>query len=259
MNYLTAAHTDVGTRKKTNQDSIIIMQASTNHGNILFASVCDGMGGLAKGEVASAAMVNAFAAWFEQELPLFLAENGNGPIREEKLWKQWADLIERTSRSIEDYGRNIHVALGTTATALLIIGEDYYILNVGDSRIYLLADTIYQLTKDQTYVQREIDAGRMTQEESLTSPQRSVLLQCIGASQIVRPVFSHGRTAAGHVFMLCCDGFRHVIAPEEFYRAFHPSQMTNENIMKQRLAEMTRLNIDRREDDNISAILVKLL
>ena len=93
----------------------------------------------------------------------------------------------------------------------------------------------------------------------MVDPQRNVLLQCVGASSVVRPVFSHGRTAAGHVFMLCCDGFRHVIAPEEFYHSFHPAQMINENIMKQRLAEMTRLNIERHEDDNISAILVKLL
>ena len=258
MNFLTATHTDVGTRKKTNQDSMIIMQAETKLGNVLFASVCDGMGGLAKGEVASAAMVNAFARWFEKDLPALLEQNADGTVQEESLWKQWSALIDSTSRSIEAYGRDIHIVLGTTAVGVLVIGEDYYTLNVGDSRVYLLADNIYQLTKDQTYVQREMDAGRMTFEQTLTDPQRSVLLQCIGASQIVRPVFSHGKTAAGHVFLLCCDGFRHVIAPQEFYQAFHPSQMTNEEIMKQRLVEMTHLNIERREDDNISALLVKL-
>ena len=240
MNFLTATHTDVGTRKKTNQDSMIIMQAETKLGNVLFASVCDGMGGLAKGEVASAAMVNAFARWFEKDLPALLEQNAS-----------------RLSALYGGVG-DIHIALGTTAVGVLVIGEDYYTLNVGDSRVYLLADNIYQLTKDQTYVQREMDAGRMTFEQTLTDPQRSVLLQCIGASQIVRPVFSHGKTAAGHVFLLCCDGFRHVIAPQEFYQAFHPSQMTNEEIMKQRLVEMTHLNIERREDDNISALLVKL-
>ena len=258
MNFITATHTDVGTRKKTNQDSMIIMQAETGLGNVLFASVCDGMGGLAKGEVASAAMVTAFAGWFENDLPAILKSYTAGTAFEEKLWAQWSSLIDDTSRAIESYGRNIHIALGTTAVGILVIGEDYYTLNVGDSRVYLLADKIYQLTKDQTLVQREMDAGRMTFEQTLTDPQRSVLLQCIGTSQIVRPVFSHGRTAAGHVFILCCDGFRHVIAPEEFYRAFHPSQMTDETIMKQRLIDMTRLNIERREDDNISAILVKL-
>ena len=54
MNYLTATQTDIGTRKKTNQDSMIVMQAATDRGQVLLASVCDGMGGLAKGEVASA-------------------------------------------------------------------------------------------------------------------------------------------------------------------------------------------------------------
>lgn len=259
MNFLTAFYTDVGTRKKTNQDSMVIMQARTGAGNVLFASVCDGMGGLAKGEVASAAMVHAFAGWFEKQLPVLLQEAAGGAIREEGLWEQWSSLIEDTSRLIESYGRNIHVALGTTAVGVLVLENDYYTLNVGDSRAYLLADSIYQLTKDQTYVQREMDAGRMTYEQTLTDPQRSVLLQCIGASPVVRPVFSHGKTSAGHVFMLCCDGFRHVIAPHEFYQAFHPAQMTDETVMKQRLEQMTRLNIDRNEDDNISALLVRLL
>ncbi len=238
---------------------MIIMQAQTEKGNILFASVCDGMGGLAKGEVASAAMVNAFADWFENNLPELLRDCGGQALQEEKLWESWSALIDKTSRTIESYGRGIHVALGTTAVGVLIMGEDYYTLNVGDSRVYLLADQIYQLTKDQTYVQRELDSGRMTFEQTLTDPQRSVLLQCIGASALVKPVFSHGKTSAGHVFMLCCDGFRHVISPGEFYKAFYPAQMTSERVMKQRLEEMTRLNIERREDDNISAILIRLV
>ena len=57
MNYLTATHTDVGIRKKTNQDSILVMEAETEKGNVLFAVVCDGMGGLAKGEVASSTLI----------------------------------------------------------------------------------------------------------------------------------------------------------------------------------------------------------
>ena len=72
MNFLTSSYTDVGTRKKTNQDSMIIMEAATDFGNALFASVCDGMGGLAKGEVASATVIKAFGDWFEKELPKLL-------------------------------------------------------------------------------------------------------------------------------------------------------------------------------------------
>lgn len=253
MNYLTATQTDIGTRKKTNQDSMIVMQAATDRGQVLLASVCDGMGGLAKGEVASAAMVRALEEWFTQSLPQLLEEG----FEEDKLWAQWKDLVERTNHRIGDYGRAHHTALGTTCVAMLIVGTDYYILNVGDSRAYLLADTIYQLTKDQTYVQREMDEGRMTYEQSLVDPQRSVLLQCIGASKLVNPVFHHGQYAPGTVFMLCCDGFRHVILPEEFYQAFRPDLMNSTEIMNNRLSDLIRLNIQRNEDDNISAILIK--
>ena len=237
MNYITATQTDIGTRKKTNQDSMIVMQAATDRGQVLLASVCDGMGGLAKGEVASAAMVRALEKWFTQQLPTLLAEG----FEETKLWEQWKALIEETNSQIGSYGVKHH----------------YYIVNVGDSRAYLLADTIYQLTKDQTYVQREMDEGRMTYEQSLVDPQRSVLLQCIGASRIVNPVFHHGQFAPGTVFMLCCDGFRHVVLPDEFYQAFRPDLMTSPDIMKNRISDLIRLNIQRNEDDNISAILVK--
>lgn len=253
MNYLTATQTDVGTRKQTNEDSMIVMQAATDRGQVLLASVCDGMGGLAKGEVASAAMVHALEKWFTRELPLLLGEG----FQEAKLWEQWQKLVEETNVQIGDYGRYLHTSLGTTCVALLIVDRKYYIMNVGDSRVYLLADTIYQLTKDQTYVQREMDEGRMTYEQSLIDPQRSVLIQCIGASRVVNPVFHCGQYAPGTVFMLCCDGFRHVILPNEFYQAFRPDLMKTPEIMKSRLTDMIRLNIQRNEDDNISAILIK--
>ena len=62
MNFLTAFHTDIGIKKKTNQDSLLIHQARTDTGNVLLAVICDGMGGLAKGEVASACMIRAFSS-----------------------------------------------------------------------------------------------------------------------------------------------------------------------------------------------------
>ena len=253
MNYITATQTDIGTRKKTNQDSMIVMQAATDRGQVLLASVCDGMGGLAKGEVASAAMVHALEKWFTQQLPTLLAEG----FEETKLWEQWKEMIEDTNSQIGSYGVKHHTALGTTCVALLIVDQDYYIVNVGDSRAYLLADTIYQLTKDQTYVQREMDEGRMTYEQSLVDPQRSVLLQCIGASRIVNPVFHHGQFAPGTVFMLCCDGFRHVIAKEEFLQYLNPNTIVDRKTGEDYEKYLIDLNKYRNETDNISVAVIK--
>lgn len=253
MKFLTANHTDVGTRKKTNQDSMLVMQADTDKGQVLLASVCDGMGGLAKGEVASAAMVRAIQDWFANRLPYLLVDG----LTPEKLWADWRELVRNTNSKIMEYGRRFHADLGTTCVALLIAENTYYTLNVGDSRIYWITDNIYQLTKDQTYVQQEIDSGRMTYEEAYNHPNRSVLLQCIGASMQVNPAFGQGQTGPGQVFMLCCDGFRHVILPQEFYDSMRPNVLTDEKIMKQQLENLVKLNIQRGEVDNISAILVR--
>ncbi len=256
MDFLTATYTDVGIKKKTNQDSMLVMQADTDRGRVLFASVCDGMGGLAKGEVASATMIYTLRNWFLQRLPQILAE---GPLQQNVLWSEWSALIEEASDKIVDYGVEVRVSLGTTAVVLLVIGNDYYIMNVGDSRIYLISDSIWQLTKDQTYVQREMDAGRMTPEQAMVDPQRSVLLQCIGASRFVVPDFSYGTLQSNQVFLLCCDGFRHVISPQEFLNELNPKVLDSKETMVSKLKMLTELNKQRREDDNISAILIKTL
>lgn len=253
MNFSTAFHTDVGIKKKTNQDSLLIHQAQTDKGNILLSVICDGMGGLAKGEVASACMINAFSDWFHLELPGLLTQG----LRPEILRESWEQLVMRVNQKITDYSEKHNVSMGTTCVALLVVHETYYIMNIGDSRIYLISDNIYQLTKDQTYVQREMDAGRMTYEESLVSPQRSVLLQCIGASSVIEPDFFMGDIDINQCFMLCCDGFRHVIAPQEFYDILNPARNIDTDIMKRNLEYLTELNKQRNETDNITAVLIR--
>ena len=253
MNFLTAAYTDVGIRKHTNQDSYLIHQADTDYGNVLLAVMCDGMGGLAKGEVASAHMIRAFSAWFSEEFPAIL-ENGMDP---DALRTSLEGLVVRENNHIMSYGRSIGVDLGTTCVSYLAVGDTYYIMNVGDSRIYLISDNVYQLTKDQTLVQREVDLGRMTYEEALVSSQRSVLLQCIGASDTVMPDFFAGQLLPDQCYLLCCDGFRHVIDPSEFYQYLNPQVAANREIMRGHLAYLTELNKQRNETDNISAILLR--
>lgn len=253
MRFITSTHTDIGTRKKTNQDSMMVMQAQCDLGPVLLASVCDGMGGLAKGEVASAAMVQALRTWFTKRLPVILAEG----FTTETLRSDWERLVNEENRLINSYGKRNHVDMGTTAVVLLVIGNTYYTMNVGDSRIYLISDNIYQLTKDQTYVQREMDEGRMTPQQAAVDPQRNVLLQCIGASASVYPDFTTGQAAPGQVFMLCCDGFRHVVQPQEFYQAFQPKALKNQETMMRASDRLIQLNISRGEDDNISVVLVK--
>lgn len=253
MNFLTAFHTDVGIKKKTNQDSLLIHQAQTDSGNVLLTVICDGMGGLAKGEVASACMIRAFSDWFRLELPGLLSAG----LCPESLRSSWEMLVSNVDQKIVSYSDRYNVSMGTTCAALLIVNETYYIMNIGDSRIYLISDNIYQLTKDQTYVQREIDAGRMTYQESLTDPQRNVLLQCVGASPVIEPDFFMGDVRINQCYMICCDGFRHVIDAQEFFNILNPQKNTDPGTMQRNLVYLTELNKQRLETDNITAALIR--
>lgn len=259
MGFLSIAHSDVGIKKDTNQDSVLIKEATTDSGRVLLAAICDGMGGLAKGEVASAALVRAFSRWFEEQLPFLLydKEGHAKQIEYSELQKSWNELIDEVNRKIADYSAGFHAPCGTTLAAVLLVDNKYYAVNVGDSRIYIVNGGLEQLTKDHTFVQREMDEGRMTQEEAKTHPQRNVLLQCVGASSVIIPDFCEGTFSEGSVMMLCSDGFRHVITEDEFLKILSPAKLDTEKAMRDAAIYCTELNKQRKENDNISVILIK--
>lgn len=254
MNYLTALHTDAGIKKVSNEDALFLETADTDRGQVMLAVVCDGMGGLTKGEAASAALVREFARWFHKIFPRLLYQG----LTPETVEDSWRRLILNADRKIAGYGLKLHAKLGTTAAALLLAEGISYIVNVGDSRVYLVDGSVQQLTVDQTFVQREVEEGRMTPGEARVSPRRNILLQCVGAGGSIRPDFYVGRYRTGQVFMLCSDGFRHVISPEEFFERMNPQVMTTRERMEETAVYFTELNKRRNESDNISVILIRV-
>ena len=108
MGYLTAVYTDRGIVKESNQDSICVMEAQTSAGEILMAAVCDGMGGLAKGEVASASVAGALAQWFTQELPPLIT----GGDFWQDLKRRWYQLLLDENQKIGRYGKGQNLKIG---------------------------------------------------------------------------------------------------------------------------------------------------
>jgi len=211
------------------------------------------MGGLAKGELASATVIKTFEGWFENSFPSMLERGFNA----DELSLAWDNIVLEQNQRLSTYAARQGTRMGTTIVALLITGNDYYIMNVGDSRAYMLTDQLYLLTKDQTVVQYQLDMGMLTWEEAQVHPQRNVLLQCVGASEVVTPDFYSGQVYPDAVFALCSDGFRHVIMPEEIYDKFNPGVLVSEQVMKANAVWLTELNKQRREVDNISVALVR--
>ena len=253
MNYIISASTDKGLVKDTNQDSLFVRTVKTANGRMVLAVLCDGMGGLAKGEVASAAVVSAFTDWMNSHLPS-LSQN---TIEDSAIRAGWDAIVTEQNAKIQNYGSQVGVSLGTTVTALLLTDRRYYIMNVGDGRVYEITDSIKQITNDQTVVANDVANGVMTQEQAEADPRRNVLLQCVGASETVVPDFFYGDTKQNAVYMLCSDGFRHEIKPHEILNAFQPSQMMSAQAMKAQADGLIELNKQRKEEDNISVITIR--
>ena len=256
MRFLSTAYTDVGIRKHNNQDSALLMEADTDCGRVLLAVLCDGMGGLAKGEIASSTVILAYQKKKKNVLPSILTYDNP----EKAIFNAWDAIITDCNRRIAAYAESHYGnSMGTTLTAILFLRGRYYLVNVGDSRAYLATDGLYQLTKDHSFVQREVDMGRMTPAEALVSPRRNVLLQCVGASSVVRPDYFSDDCVPNQVFMLCSDGFRHAVSPQELYQYLNPAVLTDEKAMRENAAYLTELNKSRNETDNITVLLVKTI
>ena len=151
MKYRAAYHTDVGIKKKNNQDSLAIKIAETPNGQAAFAIICDGMGGLAKGELASKEVINAYCGWFEHD---FVKLVRTGTFNTAILKEQWDRIAVTENEKLKAYGESRGIMIGTTLSAILMYEDRYYIIHVGDSRVYELTDKMEQLTQDQTQIGR---------------------------------------------------------------------------------------------------------
>lgn len=251
MHYTVIADTDVGISKATNQDSVLIKHACTDEGEVLMAIVCDGMGGLSKGELASATVIRAFAKWFHEELPYELEH-----LDMQVIAGKWSLMLKSLNLKIMSYGQQIGTSLGTTFSGVLFVKDHYLIVHVGDTRIYKIDSALTQLTTDQTFIAREISRGTMTPEQAKTDKRRNLLLQCVGASVNVEPQVLYGMAERG-AYMLCSDGFRHEITPMEIYESLSPNNFINKNEMQTKARQLIELVKSRQEKDNISVVLIK--
>jgi len=195
----SAAASDIGLVRQSNQDSGFA-------GRFLMV-VADGMGGHAGGDVASHVVIRQL---LELDRPFDSPEKARKHLKDELL-KINALLIGAVVERPELAG------LGTTVSALLRVGNKAVIAHIGDSRIYRMREgKLEQVTEDHTYVQRLVDSGRISEEEALVHPRRSVLLRVLGdvdarpeIDTMILPINSGDR------WMLCSDGLCGVVRTED--------------------------------------------
>ncbi|GLW45833.1 hypothetical protein Stsp02_14950 [Streptomyces sp. NBRC 14336] len=178
-----SAHSDRGLVRPANQD--------TAYAGSRLLAVADGYG--PDGGPASSAAVAALRRLEASELPA-----GNV-----------LNLLEEAAR---EAARGITEEAGTTLTALLWTGSRLALVHIGDSRAYLLRDgALFRITHDHTVVQSLIDEGRLTPEEAVSHPQRSLLLKSLSSAGAPVPDLRLQDAAAGDRYLLCSDGLSTVV------------------------------------------------
>ncbi|MBE5899347.1 MAG: serine/threonine-protein phosphatase [Lachnospiraceae bacterium] len=252
---ICAYNNDIGIKKKVNQDAILIKEASTNNGDITLLVVCDGMGGLSSGEVASGEVIRGFDEWFDEKLAYVLSEeNVIAAIK-----REWDFLIKEISRKLFQYGEERHLQLGTTCSAFIILSDNRYVIaHIGDSRVYQFREhNMSILTTDHTFIAKEMREGRLTEEEAKVDPRRNMLLQAIGACEYIEIEMLDGLVCNKDLYMLCSDGLRHKISEVELIERFSDIESKEElDNVTDSLVELVK---ERGEVDNISVIAVKIL
>ncbi|HEY4019810.1 MAG TPA: protein phosphatase 2C domain-containing protein [Pseudonocardiaceae bacterium] len=194
------ARSDRGLVRSNNQDSV--------YAGPRLLAVADGMGGYAGGEVASKIVIAALAPLDDDEP----GEDLLNPLREAVLAGN-AAISELVANDPELDG------MGTTLTAILFAGSRLGVVNIGDSRTYLMrGGQVSQITHDDSFVQSLIDEGRITPEEANSHPQRSLLLRALTGHDI-EPSLTVREARAGDRYLLCSDGLSSYISHETLTEA----------------------------------------
>jgi PPM family protein phosphatase len=220
--------TDVGRTREHNEDAFLVADLEKaqpltfsseqthvpgEHGALFM--VADGMGGAAAGEIASSMAVDVILSELRGRWT-------TGPGTDPKVFAVTLhDATEVANDRIHEYATEHpeNRGMGTTATIAGILGDTLYIAQVGDSRAYLVREgEVRQLTKDQSLMQRLIEAGEITAEEAEVSERRNIILQALGPEANIKVDITHQQLRRGDVLVLCSDGLSGVVRDHEIGR-----------------------------------------
>lgn len=190
--------TDRGKKRRRNEDSFSISEC----GDYVSAVVCDGMGGVGGGDVASELAVCVYNDILFKEIG-----KSCDSLTPQIIKNAMLTAVDEANDTIINRGAkesSLH-GMGTTLVSVFLWCGKGYVVNVGDSRLYKIKDgRTEQVTKDHSYVQYLMDLGKITEQEAENHPHRNVITKALGASLNVEPDFYV--TEGFDAVMLCSDG-----------------------------------------------------
>lgn len=255
--YILYSYTEKGDFRKNNQDACYHNILKTPSHTVVLAAVCDGVGGLSEGAFISNDTVSTLDGWFKDDLQ-FLIDNNEENLFS-ALQSDLKELIEDQNIAMVSYGKAHNIKMGTTLTLMLILDNQYFIIQIGDSRGYLLSKQLIQLTEDQSLVAQELREGKISLEEARVDKRRNIILQCLGRNNEIIPYYYVGKIESKSLFFLCSDGFIKELEDDEIKKYLAPKSLMDERVMQSKIDECINLVRSRGEKDNATVVLINII
>lgn len=232
---------DIGNKRNTNQDACFV--GTLSDGSVI-AVVCDGMGGANGGDIASNTAVESVSGYISAA---YNSKQSNSAV---------IDLLKNaiSSANIEVYdlacSKEELKGMGTTVVAAVIRENIALICNVGDSRAYIVGETLIQVTRDHSVVQSLIESGKLTPDEARVHPKKNVITRALGVEENVIPDVYEVDFGKNSKLLLCTDGLSNFVKSEDILSAFENND----------IKDVADILIDKANEcgggDNITAVVV---
>ena len=238
------ATSDVGREREINEDYFYI---SFPDDQVQLFILADGMGGYQGGEIASKLAVSAAKSYIMSNYENTNKEEKEGLADLVRNALQYANMIVYEKAQAMPELSN----MGTTMDICIIYQNKAFIAHVGDSRVYRLRKEFFRkITKDHSYVQKLVDEGKITKEESEVHPKKNMLMKAVGCNAYVEPDVLIKGFLKGDVILMCSDGLTNMVSEEEICK-----------IIMENPTDATKLLVQKANDnggrDNITAIIIR--
>ncbi len=258
---LCCGRTDVGRRRKVNQDSFI---CDTFDNGMMLCVVCDGMGGAAGGGIASGIACGYFVDSFADFADSFEKKTSLNRSDERKIKAALADALAAANTAVYEKALSepTLAGMGTTLIASLVYCNTVFTINVGDSRMYLVHNgQVRQISHDHSYVQYLVDLGKITAEEARHAPNRNIITRAVGTGSETEPdifITRLQKTSKNneYVGVLCSDGLTNHAETEDIAKiAVTALEADCDRALGHICEKLIDLANDGGGSDNITAVL----
>ena len=201
--------TDIGKARSMNQDSFFVSENNDNGLNLYI--LADGMGGYKGGEIASKVAITAVSKYITEKFDS-IAKDKNSILNllEDAIIFANSAIYEESEQDEELQD------MGTTLEVLIIYKQKVYIGHVGDSRIYRIRkNNMKKITTDHSYVEKLIQDGEITREESYNHPKKNLLIKALGTDEEVEPDLIYTVLNKNDMIIICSDGLTNMIKEKE--------------------------------------------